>query len=184
LRPGPAYARIAGVELVTERLRIREFVAKDLPAVHRYASDPQVTSYMDWGPNDTRATDVFLQQAAASASSFPRSRYAMAVVRRDRDELIGSVELHVASDQEGRGVLGYVLARDSWGNGYATEAATALLRYGFDELGLRSITATCDPDNIASAAVLNKIGMHAEGCMHHSVYVRAEWRDRLLFAAP
>jgi RimJ/RimL family protein N-acetyltransferase len=81
-------------------------------------------------------------------------------------------------------VLGYVLARPSWGNGYATEAAGALLRYGFDELGLATISATCDPDNTASATVLEKIGMRPDGCLGHSVYAREEWRDRLLFVAP
>jgi [ribosomal protein S5]-alanine N-acetyltransferase len=172
------------MELVTERLRIREFVLKDHAAVHRYASDPEVTRYMDWGPNDLKATEVFLQEAAGSASRYPRIRYALAAVRRDRNELIGSVELQVASEHGDRGVLCYVFARPSWGNGYATEAASALLRYGFDELGLRTISATCDPDNTGSAAVLEKIGMRREGRLRHSVYAREAWHDRLLFVAP
>lgn len=175
---------IVGMELVTERLRLREFVAKDHEAVHRYASDPEVTLYMEWGPNDLQATKVFLDEADRSASRYPRSRYALAVVRRDRNELIGSVELQVASEQSGQGTLGYVLARSSWGHGYATEAATALLRYGFDELGLQTISATCDPENTSSAAVLQKIGMRQERYLHHHVYARGEWRDRLLFVAP
>ena len=172
------------MELVTERLRIREFVLQDHAAIHRYAGDPEVTRYMDWGPNDLRATDVFLSEAGRSAADYPRTRYALAVVRRDSAELIGSVELQISSDDHGRGVLGYVLTRHHWGNGYATEAAAALLRYGFDELGLRTISATCDPANTASAAVLKKIGMRREGYLHHSVYARKQWRDRLLFVAP
>ena len=172
------------MELVTERLRIREFVVKDHGAVHRYASDPEVTRYMDWGPNDLKATEAFLHEAEVSALSYPRTRYALAVVRRDLNALIGSVELLLDNEHEGRGVLGYVLARPDWGNGYATEAACALLRYGFDELGLATISATCDPDNTASATVLEKIGMRPDGCLRHSVYAREEWRDRLLFVAP
>ena len=172
------------MELGTERLRLREFVGKDHEAVHRYASDPEVTRFMDWGPNDIEATRVFLQEAIGSADSFPRSRYPLAVVRRDLDELIGSVELQVASEQNRQGVIGYVLARRSWGNGYATEAAAALLRYGLDDLGLHKISATCDPDNTASAGVLGKIGMRQEGYLSRKVFARDEWRDRLLFAAP
>ena len=80
--------------------------------------------------------------------------------------------------------LGYVLGRRSWRQGYATEAAARMLRHSFVELGLRSITATCDPDNAASAAVLRKIGMHQEGYLRHHVHTRGEWRDRLLFVAP
>lgn len=170
--------------LLTERLRLREFVAEDHEAVHRYASDPEVTRYTDWGPNDFNTTEVFLAEAQASASHVPRTRFALAIVRRDLNELIGSVELQITSREDGCGVLGYVLGRRSWGQGYATEAAAGMLRYGFDELRLRSISATCDPDNAASAAVLKKIGMHQVGHLHHHVYTRGEWRDRLQFACP
>ena len=77
------------MELNTERLLLREFVLEDHEAVHRYAADPEVTRFMDWGPNDIEATRVFLQEAIGSADSYPRSRYPLAVVRRDLDELIG-----------------------------------------------------------------------------------------------
>ena len=172
------------MELLTERLRLREFVVEDHEAVHRYASDPEATRYMDWGPNDPKATEVFLAQAQASAAYVPRSRYALAIVRRELNELIGSVELQVTDQENGYGVLGYVLGRDWWGQGYATEAAAGMLRYGFVELRLGSISATCDPDNAASAAVLKRIGMHQVGHLHHHVYTRGEWRDRLQFACP
>lgn len=175
---------IGGMQLATKRLRLREFLGKDHDAVHRYASDPEVTRYMDWGPNDENATRVFLQEVRSSAASYPRSRYALAVVRRDLDQLIGSVELQLAGSKPDSAALGYVFARQSWGNGYATEAADALLRYGFDELGLHEIMATCDPNNNASAAVLEKIGMRPEGYLEHHVYAKGEWRDRLLFVAP
>jgi ribosomal-protein-alanine N-acetyltransferase len=175
---------IAGMELLTERLRLREFAPEDHEAVHRYASDPQVTQYMDWGPNDIEATDVFLAEARTSALHHPRTRYALAIVRRDSDELVGSVELAITSQENGCGVLGYVLSRRSWGQGFATEAAARMLRFGLLELRLRSISATCDPDNAASAAVLKKIGMHRDGYLEHHVHIHGEWRDRLLFAAP
>lgn len=172
------------MELLTERLRLREFVVEDHGAVHRFASDPEVTRYTDWGPNDPEATEMFLAEAQASASAAFRTRYALAIVRRDLDQLIGSVELHVTSQENGHGGLGYVLGRRSWGQGYATEAAARMLRYGFVELGLRSISATCDPGNAASVAVLEKIGMHQVGLLHHHVFSRGEWRDRLRFAVP
>jgi [ribosomal protein S5]-alanine N-acetyltransferase len=172
---------LCGMELATERLLLREFVFDDQEAVHRYAADPEVTWFTDWGPNDHEATRVFLHEVVASATSDPRSRYALAVVRRDLDELIGSIELQVGDDRQG--MLGYVLARNSWGNGYATEAAAALLRFGFDELGLQTISATCDPNNSTSAAVLKKIGMRQEAYLPRQVAKGDEWHDRLLFTA-
>jgi [ribosomal protein S5]-alanine N-acetyltransferase len=79
--------------------------------------------------------------------------------------------------------MGFVLARSRWRNGYATEAAAALLRFGFQNLALHKVSATCDPANGGSARVLAKIGMRPEGHLHDHLHIRGQWRDRLLFAA-
>jgi RimJ/RimL family protein N-acetyltransferase len=79
------------------------------------------------------------------------------------ERLIGSIELEVVSFEHRRGEIGYVLAREWWGLGYASEATRRLLAFGFDQLGLHKISATCDPENRASVAVLMKNGMHQEG---------------------
>ena len=75
-----------------------------------------------------------------------------------------------------------MLARAHWGYGYATEAAVEMLRFGFSDLGLHKISATCDPDNAASIGVLTKIGMTREGYLSEHMLVHGQWRDRLLFA--
>ena len=67
--------------------------------------------------------------------------------------------------------IGYCLSRDSWGQGYATETAKGLLSFGFSQLRLHRIFATCDPANLASARVLEKSGMQLEG----DVYKRQEY---------
>lgn len=109
-------------------------------------------------------TRAFLREARANADVSPRRRYALAVVvQSDPERLIGSIELRVVSCEHRRGEIGYVLAREAWGLGYATEATRRLLAFGFDELGLHKISANCDPENRASVAVLTKNGMHQEG---------------------
>jgi [ribosomal protein S5]-alanine N-acetyltransferase len=97
--------------------------------------------------------------------------------------LIGSIELRVVSFEHRRGEIGYVLARESWDLGYATEATRRLLAFGFKELGLHKISATCDPENRASVAVLRKNGMHQEGVLRDHVYARGQCRDSLLLSA-
>jgi len=113
----------------------------------------------------------------------PRQVWALAVVRAADDTMVGACELRVDSPAHRRGSLGYTLARDEWGRGYATEAAAALLRFGFTGLGLHKISATCDPANAGSFRVLEKIGMTLEGQLRDHLSVRGEWRDRLLYAA-
>ncbi|RZU48665.1 RimJ/RimL family protein N-acetyltransferase [Krasilnikovia cinnamomea] len=128
-------------------------------------------------------TAAFLAEAARDAGAQPRTRFALAVLDRAGQALIGSVELSVTSAAHRRASTGYALARPAWGQGLATEAAAAMLRLGFDRLDLHKISATCDPGNLASGRVLEKIGMRREGHLHDHLYVRGRWRDRLLFAA-
>jgi len=174
---------MSSVELKTTRLCLRDFELRDYQAVHEFAADLAVVRYVEWGPNTPQETHAFLREASASADVSPRRRYAFAVlVQSEPERLIGSIELRVVSSEHRRGEIGYVLARESWGHGYATEATHRLLAFGFNELGLHKISATCDPANRASVAILTTNGMHQEGVLRHHVHVRGQWRDRLLFS--
>ena len=174
---------ISEMELVTSRLLLREFAGSDRAAVHGYAGDPAVTRFMDWGPNSREDTVAVLAEVPGEANAVPRSNYTLAVVVRTDDELVGAVHIGETSREHRRGEMGYVLAQAHWGRGYATEAAAAILRFGFDEVGFHRIAATCDPENIASARVLEKIGMQYEGHLRQHLLIRGQWRDRLAFAA-
>lgn len=171
------------MELTTDRVVLRDFCEGDVEAVNAYASDPEVVTYTDFGPNNLDASVGFLASAIEAAQMSPRVRYALAIARRRTGAVIGSVELRIVREHDRQGDMGYVLRRSDWGQGYATEAASALLRFGFAELDLHKITATCDPENVASWRVLAKIGMRQEGHLHEHRYIRGQWRDRLLFAA-
>ena len=167
----------------TTRLRLRDFELGDYQAVHAFATDRAVVSYVEWGPKTEEETQAFLREARASAEVSPRRRYALAVVVQSNGErLIGAIELRVVSFEHRRGEIGYVLARESWAHGYATEATRRLLAFGFNELGLHKISATCDPENRGSVAVLAKNGRQQEEVLRDHIYVRGQWRDRLLFS--
>ncbi|GAA2538887.1 GNAT family protein [Winogradskya consettensis] len=170
------------MELKTQRLLLRPFRAGDHEAVHAFASDPEIVRWMDWGPNTPEETSIFLGLALLSETERPRRAYRFAVVRAADDALIGSAELHIESPENKRATMGYLIARPAQGHGYATEAGQALISLAFDELGLHRVTATCDPSNAGSAAVLRKIGMTQEGHLHDHFLIRGSWRDRLLFA--
>jgi ribosomal-protein-alanine N-acetyltransferase len=164
------------VDIVTERLLLREFVRSDWRAVHQYASDPEVVRYLTWGPNTEKETRAFIRSILRARRRGGRAGYDLAVVLRSEDRLIGGCAIHPAT------WIGYVFNRACWGRGYATEAARALLALGFDGLGLHRVTATCDPQNLASARVLEKSGMQLEGRLREHVWQRDRWRDSLLYA--
>ena len=119
----------------------------------------------DRGPNSVEDTRAFLAEATAQATNPQRAEFTLAAVHARSARLIGSVAIGVTSVQHRRGEIGFVFHRDFWSHGYATEAAELLLRFGFDHLQLRRISATCHPDNHASARVLEKAGLEYEGRM-------------------
>ena len=170
------------MELSTARLLLRPFRADDHAALHAIAGDPQVVRWMDWGPNTPEETRVFLTYALASETETPRRTWKFAVVRRADQALIGSAELHIESPEHRRGTMGYLIAPAAQGQGYATEAAQAVLDFGLTGGGLHRITATCDPENAGSVRVLEKIGMTREGHLRDHFLIRGAWRDRLLYA--
>lgn len=170
-------------ELVTPRLLLRDFRFADEAAVHAYASDPKATVFTDWGPNDTAATREFIVQAAAEANSPDRRTYTLAAVLRATDHVIGAAGLVVEEVATRSGSIGYVIHPAFWSRGYATEAAARLLQFGFTDLRLHRIWATCRPDNRPSAQVLEKVGMQLEGQLRDHILIRGQWRDSLLYAA-
>jgi RimJ/RimL family protein N-acetyltransferase len=171
------------VEFVrTDRLLLRDLEETDWQAIQKYASDPEVIRYMDWGPNTEDQTKSFIQRSIAAQKEQPRKNYELAIVLKKDDELIGSCGIHISDPDNREGWIGYCLDRHFWGQGYGTHTAKALLRFGFDELNLHRIFALCDPDNAASAHVLEKVGMQQEGHLRERKLRRGEWHDELLYA--
>jgi len=171
------------VEVIqTSRLLLRDLQESDWQAVHAYASDPEVVRYMEWGPNTEAETTNFIQQSIAGRNEEPRRNYTLAVVLKAENQLIGGCGIHVSAPDSREGWIGYCLNRRFWGQGYATETAKALLAFGFGHLNLHRIFATCDPGNIGSVRILEKIGMQRERHLRESKWAKGKWRDSLLYA--
>jgi RimJ/RimL family protein N-acetyltransferase len=100
----------------------------------------------------------------------------------ESEQLIGNCGLRVNNPQQREGNIGYELAPGYWGCGYATEAARAMLAFGFDGLGLHRIWAECVADNVASAHVLQKLGMRCEAHLREHEHFKGRWWDSLVYA--
>jgi RimJ/RimL family protein N-acetyltransferase len=165
-----------------ERLVLRDFEESDWKAVHSYGSDVEVVRYMDWGPNTEEDSKKFIQRALTSQKEQPRKTYTLAIILKPENKLIGGCGIYISDPENQEGWIGYCLNRDFWGQGYATETAISLVKFGFSQLNLHRIFATCDPANIASARVLEKTGMQCEGRFREHKWAKGKWRDSLLYA--
>lgn len=172
------HAATEGLE--TARLRLRMFRPEDLDELSGITRDAEVMRHIGQGTpltrdetrtNLTRIIEIFQHRG------FGR----WAVVRKDSGALVGYCGL--SRGDEGVGVeIAYLFAREEWGKGIATEAASACLRYGFERLGLERIYALTRHENLRSRRVMRRLGMNflREGsyygysCVCYSI-TRDEW---------
>jgi RimJ/RimL family protein N-acetyltransferase len=161
---------------------LRDFCADDFQDVHAYARDPEVVRFVQWGPNTEADTHGFLAHVLNLSEVKPRLDFELAVVWAPENRLIGGASIHISDQANREGWIGYCLNREFWGRGVATEAAKALVAFGFAALELHRIYATCDPANVGSRTVLQKIGMRQEGHFRSHKLVRGKWRDTEIFA--
>jgi ribosomal-protein-alanine N-acetyltransferase len=180
-RGGPGDAARTGAGdappvLLTDRLRLRPFTAADAAAVRRLAGDFAVadTTLSIPHPYDEGVAEGWV---ASLPAAFAEGRQAVfGITDRTTGELLGAIGLVLRREHD-RAELGYWIGRPLWGRGLATEAARAVLEYGFRTLGLHRIHACHFARNPASGRVLAKIGMHLEGTARAHVMRWGQYED-------
>lgn len=161
----------------TQRLRIRPFQESDWPVVALYTTLPAIMTYMGEGVQTPEQTQLFVTQNATGEKVT-----AYALMLKAEAKLIGHMVFHpwfAPLTYE----IGWVLHPAYHRQGYASEAALALLRYGFETMKLHRIIATCQPQNPASYGVMEKIGMRREGHFQQCIYRGDDvWWDEYFYA--
>lgn len=185
LSPLPAPRIIAGVEtavrIETERLVLRDYEEADWRAVLAYQSDPRYLRFYPWKSRSEQDARDFVRMFTDWRNERPRRRFQLAVTLRDGGEAVGSCGLRRKPDGEHEADIGYEVAPRLWGQGYATEAARAMVAFGFGELGLHRLSSWCIAENTASARVLEKLGFKLEGRLRQNEYFKGRRWDTLLF---
>ncbi|MGG0290837.1 GNAT family N-acetyltransferase [Bacillus pacificus] len=158
-----------------ERLLIRKFEFKDWEAVHEYTSDSDVMKYIPEGVFTEEDTRNFVNKnMGENAENFP-------VIQIDENILIGHIVFHKYFGEHTY-EIGWVFNPKYFNKGYASEAAKAILKYGFKEMKLHRIIATCQPENTPSYRVMEKIGMRREGYFKKCIPHGNEWWDEYYYA--
>lgn len=149
----------------TERLLMRPVTRDDLPTLLRFRADPEVSRYL--GGPEMSTPEFIARRLEFYLDCHERRGFGMcALLRKPDAEMIGWSGIQPLEDS-GEVEVGYGFARPFWGKGYATEAAAAFLRYGFETVGLPRIVAVASPENAASRHVMEKLGMRYEKNARH-----------------
>lgn len=150
--------------LETPRLLLRPLGAGDLPDLLEVNGDPEVTKYLPYESWQTLADgETWLARAQAMLEA--GTGQVLVLVRRSDAKVIGTLQLFRYDEGSRRAELGYVLGRAYWGQGLMREAIVAACTCAFDELGLRRIEAEVNPLNVASCALLERVGFTREGTL-------------------
>ena len=167
--------------LVTRRLILRKMAPEDLQDLFAYASDPEVTRHLRWGPHQTETeTKAYLDQVLLEYQTGQDGPWGMEF--RDTGRLIGSIHLMALSSQHRKAEVGFALSRTYWNRGLATEALRRVLAHSFETVGLNRLEALCLVENHAAKRVLEKVGMVREGLLRESLFQKGAFRDFELYA--
>jgi RimJ/RimL family protein N-acetyltransferase len=169
--------------ITTERLLLRPFTSADLDSLNSFQSRADVARYLYWGPRSRAESAAALAKRVHSTTLRDEGQLlAVAVELASTGQLIGDLNLEYLSSEHRSGEIGFVFHPDFHGHGYAAEAATELLRLGFEDLGLHRIIGRCDGRNTASASLMERLGMRKEAHLRENEIVKGEWTDELVFA--
>lgn len=165
--------------LVTERTLLRPVSADDAAKLHSVFSDPQTMRFWSSPPHtdiaQTRQMILSIQRGFDT-----RTVLQWGIEREADSELLGTVTLMPELDQP-RAELGFILGREHWGQGYAREAQSTAISFGFGPLGLHRIEADTHPANEASGKSLQRLGFRREGLLRERWLVEGEFSDSVLW---
>lgn len=169
--------------LETERLILRSFRAEDAETFAAYRSDPQVAQYQGWeAPYSLELAQLLCLEMSRQPAGIPGEWCQLALELKAGGEMIGDVTFCILNEDDRQAQIGFTLSRHYQGQGYATEAVRRLLAYLFGDLQLHRVRANCDPQNRASAQLMERLGMRQEGHMLQSLWFKSRWADELWYA--
>jgi RimJ/RimL family protein N-acetyltransferase len=169
-----------GLPIETERLRVRHLVADDLAAMHAIESRPEVVRWLYWEPRTEAEVRQALDNRIARARERPDTGVTFGVEVLATGVLVGHISLTVEPHRQGE--IGFIFHPDHQGRGYATEAAAAVLAIAFGAYGLHRVFGRLEARNVASARVLEKLGMRREAHLRENEWIKGEWQSELVYA--
>lgn len=169
------------MRITTDHLTLREYTPDDIRPVLKYQRDPRYLQYYVWTNRDEEDVRAFLKPFIDWQDHKPRRKFQLAITLTETGELIGSCGVRRKPLNDWEAGIGYELSPEHWGHGYATQAARAMVAYGFQELNVHRISSWCIAENTASALVLERAGLKLEGRLREVDRFKGRWWDFLLY---
>ena len=170
------------INISTERLVLRGIRISDAESIFRYRSNPQIYKFQGWNPQTLQEVKEFICEKIAKIPNTPDTWYQLAILDRETNELVGDIGIHFIDSDNRQVEIGFTLSLEYQGKGYATEAIVSVINYLFINLKKHRITASVDPRNTKSIALLERINMRKEAYFIKSFWFNNEWADDIVYA--
>lgn len=173
----------ADLPIETARLTLRRFREEDAASLLELYGNPDVVRYLYMEPlQPDGLRDALDRRLRPPQLDAEGDVLELAAELRSAGQFVGAMTFFYRSTVHARGEIGYTIAPQYAGQGFATEGAVAMLRIGFEVLGLHRLEGQCDARNLGSARVLERIGMRREAHFLENEFVKGEWTDAHVFA--
>ncbi|WP_236791695.1 GNAT family N-acetyltransferase [Amycolatopsis sp. GM8] len=167
----------------TPRLNLRPFTSTDIAAFTAIYTHPDVIRYLTWEPHGRmEIRELLARKAKHTAITEPGQSLSLAVILVDSGEVIGDISLGWVRGEHENGEVIIVLHPRFHGNGYGAEVCLEILRLGFDVLKLYQIFGACDTRNIASASLMEGLGMHRDPTLREREELKPKWSEELIYS--
>lgn len=148
--------------ILSARLTLRRFQEKDLPAFVAYRFDPEVARFQSWSSITDDEAHAFIQAQQDAQFGVPGEWFQVAIALKETDALIGDIGVCIKADERTCAQIGFTLSPANQGRGFASEAVRMMLVIIFEVPEVERIEAITDTRNVASIALLHRIGMRQE----------------------
>ena len=169
------------IELQTERLYIRPVKPADAVDMFRYRSDKETSKFLSWIPERLNDIEDFIENRVTTTLNLPDTWYQLSILKQGTDTVIGDIGIHFLDDER-QVEIGYTLDKTERKKGYASEAVKAVISFLFSKLNKHRITASVDPANLPSFALLEKLGFRKEAHFKESLWLNGQWVDDVIYA--
>ncbi len=168
--------------LTSARLVLRRFRTTDIETFVRYRADPAIARYQSWEDFTAADGEEFFASMSKQHPDTPGEWFQFAIEQTATGAMIGDCALHALAEKPQEVEIGFTLAPEFQGRGYATEAVACLLNYAFGPLAKKRAVAITDVRNTASIAVLERLGFIRDSVPREPVVFKGEPCDEYLYS--
>ncbi len=169
------------MQLITPRLRLREFTEGDYAALRDMDSRDAFNTFEREFVSEADTREA-LHESISTQLEIPRTLFRLAITIPPSNFVKGVIKISSQNSRIREWEVGWAVHPDEWGKGYATEAARKVIDWAFRELNLHRVVAFCHVNNTASVRVMQKLGMQQDGRLRETRRLNGTWWDEFVYA--